>query len=201
MTDLSEVCPLLHRNLSSSPSSPPQILIRPLSWGSSSDMLKLEKDGIKATMIIASDLVYFPFLYPSLLRTLIWLTEGEERVGVVFGYKIRSLVREEPFWRALGTSHFLSSSTSGEWGTDEVILGYWFEMETVLRRRVPSIEDPDPTWDKYGGEGLHVFLCHRRAESIGRVVEKDDERLMEEGSDDQFELQLLSSISLSSDSD
>lgn len=105
MTDLTEVCPLLLRNLHHSILSPSsQILIRPLPWGSSQAIQELEREGLKPTFIIASDLVYFPFLFPSLLRTLISLTEGKDRVGVVFGYKIRSLVKEEPFWKALGTS-------------------------------------------------------------------------------------------------
>lgn len=61
------------------------------------------------------------------------------------------------------------------------------------------MEDPDPLWDEYGGEGLGIFLCHRRLSSIGRLVSMEDDKLMEESSDDQFELQLLSSISVNSE--
>lgn len=93
------------------------MLVRSLAWGDEAQLRKLvEEEGRQPDVVLASDLVYFPFLYPGLLRTLIGLTERprrgrgggvgkeeeEEEVKVIFSYKTRSLAREQPFWHALG---------------------------------------------------------------------------------------------------
>lgn len=68
--------------------------------------------------ILASDLIYFPSLYPPLLRTLLSLTSvtSERPVPplVVFSYKVRSLIREIPFWEAFGTFPLPSRSHSAD---------------------------------------------------------------------------------------
>lgn len=66
----------------------------------------LNKYPRDTTLIIASDLIYFEVLYPPLIRTLLDLTNtnggGEKRI--VMSYKVRSLVKEMPFWQAFGES-------------------------------------------------------------------------------------------------
>ena len=64
----------------------------------------VEKLSPRTTLIIASDLVYFDFLYPPLLTTLLELTNanGGEETRLIMSYKIRSLVKEMPFWQAFG---------------------------------------------------------------------------------------------------
>ncbi|KAM0791791.1 hypothetical protein ACM66B_004054 [Microbotryomycetes sp. NB124-2] len=235
MTDLEEVCPLLERNLvqarerwKSRERRACQVLVRPLPWGSNEALATL-LDGLAADaatadksqshhpvdFILASDLVYFPFLYPPLLRTLIGLTQPRDNQDdetstsatmfspvLLFSYKIRSLTRETPFW---------------------VAFGRWFEFDPVL---VAQIEPDEAALDKAAGEinggtktsdalklgtwqrfgvgdedELFVFVCRRRPESLAWTVPMDDEALMGGGGaegrstgDDQFERILLCSI-------
>lgn len=121
LTDLPEVCPLLGRNLmnarqqSRAPQMPAKgkialplqadVRVMSLPWGDleAAHDAKRGLQGRHLTHIVASDLVYFPFLYAPLLRTLIALTSGAVApIELVFAYKVRSLAREEPFWRAFG---------------------------------------------------------------------------------------------------
>ncbi|SCZ95023.1 BZ3500_MvSof-1268-A1-R1_Chr11-3g03551 [Microbotryum saponariae] len=192
------------------------VKVRPLPWGDQEAFEELENEfdllssadddsntGPGPDLILASDLVYFPFLYPGLLRTLIWLTQprktpsrtdvddtsrkGNDVPQVVIGYKIRSLPREEPFWKAFGI---------------------WFEFEPVYYRPIAtSAQDPNTTlpspaadedhWHRFGetSEGqdqLFIFVCTRRPKTYTWDVPKEDEALMNGlGSDDQFETLLL----------
>ncbi|SGZ01630.1 BQ5605_C033g11157 [Microbotryum silenes-dioicae] len=192
------------------------VKVRPLPWGDQEAFEKLEKEfglfssadddsntGSGPDLILASDLIYFPFLYPGLLRTLIWLTQPRKKgfrkdatdtsrkeqdaPQVVLGYKIRSLPREEPFWKAFGI---------------------WFDFRPVYYRPVPtSAQDPNTTfpspaadedhWHRFGetSEGqnqLFIFVCTRRPKTYTWDVPKEDEALMNGlGSDDQFETLLL----------
>jgi hypothetical protein len=149
MTDLDNVCPLLEDNLAraqqrwlrnterepggkdpteqglvtaAAAAEPDQVdvLVRPLPWGDEPSLLRLVKEEeFEPDIILASDLIYFEFLYGPLLRTLIALTEPstttESRKAttmtptVIFSYKVRSLTREEPFWRAFGAFHLCLS--------------------------------------------------------------------------------------------
>ncbi|GAA5985286.1 hypothetical protein JCM10908_002604 [Rhodotorula pacifica] len=235
MTDLDNVCPLLednlararerwsrtaerdlsatdlaeHGDLTANPraSPSPDVLVRPLPWGDRRSLLRLlEVERLEPDIILASDLIYFEFLYGPLLRTLIALTEpraasplskktGAESPVVIFSYKVRSLTREEPFWRAFGR---------------------WFAFDPVQigRRRRPS-PSPDPAsttdparppvdvsddppvatketvfWSRYGSnasfsasseEGfsarsigddddeLYVFVCRRHPSTFGAL--------------------------------
>lgn len=120
MTDLDNVCPLLAENLARAETrwaarrapetpGPAEVLVRPLPWGDRPSLARLvQTEHLSPDLILASDLIYFEFLYAPLLRTLIALTEPAAPDAlsppVLFSYKIRSLVREEPFWRAFGPS-------------------------------------------------------------------------------------------------
>jgi len=130
------VCPLLSENLAAAQArwaargvEAAEVLVRPLPWGDARALDALQVDeGLRPDLVLASDLLYFPFLYAPLLRTLLGLTEprgasgaGDEdaddergRPGpspkVVFSYKVRSLVKEQPFWEAFGASSTLPLS-------------------------------------------------------------------------------------------
>ncbi|KAK4050690.1 hypothetical protein OIV83_003416 [Microbotryomycetes sp. JL201] len=244
MTDLDDVCPLLERNLDQARTrwrerrrEACQVLVRPLPWGSSSALATL-LDELEASqsfaaddsrhpvdVVLASDLIYFPFLYPCLLRTLIELTQPRRSRSaqeskaeaptpssplVLFSYKVRSLTKETPFWAAFGR---------------------WFEFEPVLvaeyeedndgseaeaeRERPPTnggTSDASLTnklrlgpWQRFGvgdEDELFVFVCVRRQESFDWPVPDEDSELMSggagggSGGDDQFERILLCSIDL-----
>ena len=115
MTDLPEVCPLLERNLASAhlqESSVTEALVRPLPWGDDAALDKLVGEIGRPDYVLASDLVYFPFLYPLLLRTLLGLVDSVE-MTLVMSYKSRTLAREQPFWDAFGSPlHSCVSATA-----------------------------------------------------------------------------------------
>ncbi|KAK4692457.1 hypothetical protein P7C70_g9123, partial [Phenoliferia sp. Uapishka_3] len=209
LTDLASVVPLLSRNLLEArsrwmtnihPSSVSQVKVEALPWGDEEALRELslfreaERDDEEVT-ILASDLVYFPFLYPPLLRTLLWLTkprrDGGKSPKVLFAYKVRSLVREEPFWSAFE--------------------GRWFDMESVLTRSTPpasSSPAKDPPCVRFGEEDdIHIFVCTRRPSTFDLPIPSSDEHLMRgspgdaTSASDQFELMLFSGISLDSDSE
>ncbi|GJE94592.1 methyltransferase-domain-containing protein [Phanerochaete sordida] len=209
-TDLPEVCPLLEKNLHkySEPkrSSGPRLLVRPLGWGCYEHALAILDDlkntsartAIDAgpnllTHIICSDLIYFPELLAPLLRSLLHLTSPPfvtrshtaDWPSVVISYKIRSLLKEAPFWSAFGL---------------------WFSYEPVLYRRAPprqsgaaatgngdvragqltgtwdGAEDPEETaWRRFGSAGddeLFIFVARRRPDSLAWTVPTDDADLL-----------------------
>ncbi|KAG0293310.1 hypothetical protein BGZ98_002232 [Dissophora globulifera] len=75
------------------------VKVEPLSWGNSSHAAKILSQG-HVDYVIASDLVYFPELYPSLLQSLQEITDLE--TCVIFGYKERAAWKEMPFWEQFG---------------------------------------------------------------------------------------------------
>ncbi|KAF9414893.1 hypothetical protein BGZ94_000246 [Podila epigama] len=126
LTDLEEVIPLLEKNvqgsfhrrvgcgdlatagssISSIPSVPAseqqacaRLEIEPLEWGNSTHAAKILAQG-RVDYIVASDLVYFPELYPPLLQTLREITDLKTRI--IFGYKDREQWKEMPFWEQFG---------------------------------------------------------------------------------------------------
>ena len=182
MTDLDNVCPLLEDNLAraqqrwsrsterdlvgtdptdqgraaaaASDADQVDVLVRPLPWGDETSLLRLvKKEEFKPDIILASDLIYFEFLYGPLLRTLIALTEPMTLTAgnynptpttptVIFSYKVRSLTREEPFWRAFGTFH-LRLGPLKAFRIDHFCpcSGRWFELDPV---QVGRTRRPDP---------------------------------------------------------
>ena len=130
LTDLDEVIPLMENNLAAAkahdpaPDTWPRTLVRGLPWGDERALNKVVGEVGRPDVILASDLVYFPELYPALLRTYLGLTDERVPAGpsergsggtqptLLFSYKVRSFPREEPFWNAFGKSHLTSCSSS-----------------------------------------------------------------------------------------
>ena len=121
--------------------------------------------------------VYFPELFGPLLRTLIHLTSPSSGppVKIVISYKIRSLLKETPFW---------------------IAFGLWFSFQPVLaRRRVRPFErsilnappgnkpDASEPWRQLGAnedaDRTFVFVAYRRPESIAWPILNTDKELME----------------------
>ncbi|KAG0314684.1 hypothetical protein BG000_005460, partial [Podila horticola] len=75
------------------------VKVEALAWGNSAHSEALLAQG-PVDFVVASDLVYFPELYPPLLSTLREITTLETKV--LFGYKERSLWKETPFWEEFG---------------------------------------------------------------------------------------------------
>ncbi|KAF9971692.1 hypothetical protein BGZ73_005265 [Actinomortierella ambigua] len=104
LTDLEEVVPLMTKNAQDNiqdPSSCCRVLVEPLAWGNDEHAKKLlAEHGGAPDFIVASDLVYFPELYPPLLQTLRDICSLKTKV--LFGYKERSLWKETPFWEEFG---------------------------------------------------------------------------------------------------
>lgn len=146
------------------------LLVRPLPWGDKTSLLRLvKKEGFEPDIILASDLIYFEFLYGPLLRTLIALTEPKTTAGnceartttptVIFSYKVRSLTREEPFWRAFGACRVLL-------GRSQIFRvdpscprsGRWFELDPVQvgRTRRPDPPEPAPIAELDQGQPDHA---------------------------------------------
>ncbi|KAI1300855.1 hypothetical protein EDD11_005924 [Mortierella claussenii] len=176
LTDLEEVMPLLEKNVrnnvhgrianddwtsaplsSTSTSSTPvserqqayaKIVVEPLEWGNSSHAAKILTQG-RIDYIVASDLVYFPELYPPLLQTLREIADMETRV--IFGYKDRAQWKEMPFWEQFGR---------------------FFEIEVVRIEETKSTTAYDPEQDEdnnedraniFGSEeDVFVFVAKKR---------------------------------------
>ncbi|PWN39101.1 hypothetical protein IE81DRAFT_318425 [Ceraceosorus guamensis] len=223
LTDLDNVCPLLRRNagLAGFDSSSQrkeheeaaavdavrkirrsvELHVRPLPWGSSPAVQALKDeindihDENKLTHIVCSDLVYFPELLPSLLRTLVWLTDLASRSGfgdsakldsggnatsplVLISYKVRSLIKEQPFWTAFGTwfdfepVRFRKRSHTG--------LPYNDASPTKAKaeqgiRSLSTSQDPWTEWD----HSMYIFVARRKVGTLGCLPVDDDAMFMD----------------------
>ncbi|ORY35525.1 nicotinamide N-methyltransferase-like protein, partial [Naematelia encephala] len=104
LTDLPNVVPLCHQAVKAHVGSiRARVVVEPLAWGEDASMVK--RLG-PFTHILCCDLIYFPHLYPSLLLTLLELTEREPSEEDTFGpevilaYQSRSLALEHSFFDA-----------------------------------------------------------------------------------------------------
>ncbi|KAG7089407.1 hypothetical protein E1B28_011095 [Marasmius oreades] len=163
LTDLPEVCSLLESNVKNSR----RVDVRPLAWGNAEDAIKIAREllqGRSLTHVLCSDLVYFPELLAPLLRTIIQLSSppfscATDSVEVIVSYKVRSLLKETPFWSAFGL---------------------WFTFEPVLEQRV-SLEGIKSHWRRFGAdmEGpIFLFVAQRRPDSFGWTVPQNDHELL-----------------------
>lgn len=190
LTDLEEVLPLLEKNLRDAEldlkGGGMEVLIRALPWGDQLAFEHLVKEfpelvdgeGNRKVMVIGSDLVYFPELYPLLLKTLLWLSSGKEK-EMLISYKIRSLVREEPFWSALGR---------------------WFELTPLelptTKPLLPSLL-PLPSLPP---KEAHLLSLSRKPTTLTIEIPLENEQVMRGSTndkikeDDQFEIWLLGGI-------
>ncbi|KAL9940275.1 hypothetical protein V8E36_000980 [Tilletia maclaganii] len=197
LTDLPNVQPLLQRNIAKAQDADTELVQQvqaeawPCAWGDRSqadDILNnLQREGTSLTHILAADLVYFPELFPPLLRSLIWLTQpssGQSSAEVIFTYKVRSLIKEQPFW---------------------AVFGAWFDFEPVLCRARASDAGERPTttpWRRFGerasdiqlrpsksaavkdagidldDQQVYVFLARRRPHTLDWNPPETDQRLM-----------------------
>jgi hypothetical protein len=142
LTDLANVLPLLQRNLMRCSSDVQQsVKIRALPWGSGqhADVILQEQEDARSPVkhILCSDLVYFPELLPPLLRSMIYLTSSTS-ASITISYKVRSLAKEEPFWRAFGV---------------------WFDFHPVLCRAVKQAQGSE--WRRLGTLKVDLFSRHR----------------------------------------
>ncbi|CUA68613.1 hypothetical protein RSOLAG22IIIB_07988 [Rhizoctonia solani] len=168
LTDLSNVVPLLNKGLEEHAESCGSVDVQAqaLAWGdvdhAAALARRLGESGRSITHVLCSDLVYFPFLYPPLLRTLLTLTSPPFCRGsspeIIIGYKIRSLVKESPFWQVFGT---------------------WFTFQAVLARRKRNADEGKNNWNRFGqANDTLIFVATRRPESLGWEVPALDGQLM-----------------------
>ncbi|PWN31722.1 uncharacterized protein FA14DRAFT_110222, partial [Meira miltonrushii] len=185
LTDLHNVLPLLARNAAKAGVYGNNVKVEPLPWGSESDakaILTTARDESRpVTHILCSDLVYFPELLPPLMRTLIQITAEAPNAKVIISYKIRSLPKEEPFWRTFGA---------------------WFDFSPVLiaERKADSTNDQQQSWRLFGAkksdmyapshalanlkdedaeDDVFIFVATRRPETLSCTPVSNDARLME----------------------
>lgn len=171
--------------------------VRPLAWGDGKAGRELASEffsgshGRTLTHIICSDLVYFPELFAPLLRSLIQLTSSlfvrdSPQPVIVISHKVRSLVKETPFWS---------------------VFGLWFDFAPILVKVNSDVADLDDgeteDWRRLGEAAddiLFVFTARRRVESLNWRVPEDDQALItgrgawdndDRKGDDTFESLLL----------
>ncbi|GAA5995962.1 uncharacterized protein JCM10292_004857 [Rhodotorula paludigena] len=220
-TDLPSVCPLLEENLAaaqerwgaSSPAKgtaaapgdgPASVLVRPLPWGDAGALADLQAEGLSPDLVLASDLVYFEFLYAPLLRTLLGLTEprGEEGESavVLFSYKVRSLTKEQPFWEAFGRWFAFDAVHVGTLARPDPPASAHPPTPSQHHLTTPTTTPPPPlAWTRFGAgipssssasptssetDELYLFVCRRHPETYGASV-----RLAEEQTSDDELLQ------------
>jgi len=146
------------------------VLVEPLAWGNSDHATKILAAG-KIEYIIASDLVYFPELYPPLLATLREITVvGETKV--IFGYRERAPWKETPFWEEFGR---------------------YFEIKVVRieKHKVKNVEhdqdrdrDQDQEEDQEDEDPISVFGCDGEDRMYVFVCTKRRDEDILEGADD-----------------
>ncbi|WOO83862.1 Protein-lysine methyltransferase METTL21D [Vanrija pseudolonga] len=131
LTDLPAVVPLCEASIAAwsarEGGEHAQVVARPLAWGEDAgEVLALGP----FTHILMCDLVYFPHLYPPLLRTLLELTEPESipTEGDTFGpeiimaWKSRSLALEESFFDSFGRYFELTPVLGGGWDEERIFV-------------------------------------------------------------------------------
>ncbi|KAF9905205.1 hypothetical protein EC991_001908 [Linnemannia zychae] len=206
LTDLEEVVPLMQKNvneyyLSRHPTSVTEtdsgsesgpgatkdsascatVEVKPLAWGNSSHAAAI-MTPTPIDYVVASDLVYFPELYPPLLQTLKEITRvGETKV--IFGYKERALWKESPFWEEFGR---------------------FFEIEVVRIERhrrsakkegekVLVVEEEEDEEEEQ--DGMEVFGCEGEDRMYVFVATKRRDEDILKGADDTLTTLMMMQIS------
>ncbi|KAJ3091124.1 hypothetical protein HK102_001592 [Quaeritorhiza haematococci] len=73
------------------------VFVEPLEWGNQNHAQRLQPPF---DLVIGSDLVYFPHLFPPLIETLRDICD--EETEVIIGYRVRQLCKEEGFFYEFG---------------------------------------------------------------------------------------------------
>ncbi|KAF9128642.1 hypothetical protein BGW39_004861 [Mortierella sp. 14UC] len=199
LTDLEEVVPLMQKNvnehhLSRRPTSEAEIEsasgtgkdtaacayveVEPLAWGNSSHATAI-LTPTPIDYVIASDLVYFPELYPPLLQTLKEITRvGETKV--IFGYKERALWKESPFWEEFGR---------------------FFEIDVVRIERhrrsekKEGDEEEEQEQEEEEQDGMEVFGCEGEDRMYVFVASKRRDEDILKGADDTLTTLMMMQMS------
>ncbi|KAG0248613.1 hypothetical protein BGZ95_007977 [Linnemannia exigua] len=155
--------------------------VEPLAWGNSSHANAIIHPT-PIDYVIASDLVYFPELYPPLLQTLKEITRvGETKV--IFGYKERAPWKESPFWEEFGR---------------------FFEMEVVriercrsARKEREETKDGEESKEEEEEEegGIEVFGCEGEDRMYVFVATKRRDEDILKGADDTLTTLMMMQMS------
>ncbi|RSH77928.1 uncharacterized protein EHS24_003001 [Apiotrichum porosum] len=150
LTDLPNVVPLCQQSIDtwategegSQQAEHANVVAQPLAWGE--DASHLAKYG-PFTHIILCDLVYFPHLYPPLLRTLLEVTDPSGPVDtdvfgpeIIIAWKSRSLNLEESFFDSFAHYFRQEPVTDGKWDA-EVKLFICRRWRVTDEWRLPSL--------------------------------------------------------------
>ncbi|KAG0231407.1 hypothetical protein B0O80DRAFT_501172 [Mortierella sp. GBAus27b] len=137
-----------------------QVLVEPLEWGNSEHAAKILAAG-KIEYIVASDLVYFPELYPPLLATLREITVAGE-TKVFFGYKERAPWKETPFWEQFGRYFEIEVVRIQQHKDRNVDNGQDQDRDQNQEEEEEEEEDPVSVFGWEGEDRMYVFVCTKR---------------------------------------
>ncbi|GMK55489.1 hypothetical protein CspeluHIS016_0205450 [Cutaneotrichosporon spelunceum] len=174
LTDLPNVMPLCQSSIDTwarsgeGKNGGARVVARALAWGE-----KAELDEFRPfTHILMCDLVYFPHLYPPLLRTLLEVTEPDEMPHtdvfgpeIILAWKSRSLALEESFFDSFARYFRM-----------EPVMGPVGDVKLFLCRRWRVTEEwqlPDLSRVMNGAPGVVVGRSFGLAESLFAEMEWD----------------------------
>ncbi|CEP13199.1 hypothetical protein [Parasitella parasitica] len=115
LTDLPEALDLIQQNRSCNHLEG-YTSVKSLEWGNYRDVQNLLLEGPIHT-VIASDVLYRPSTFPSLVRTLVWLSEqNRHQIEIYVGYKRRGLALqdEKQFFNLCAESFHIITLSSAE---------------------------------------------------------------------------------------
>ncbi|KAK3820197.1 MAG: putative methyltransferase-domain-containing protein [Benniella sp.] len=149
------------------------VLVEPLAWGNSDHATKILAAG-KIEYIIASDLVYFPELYPPLLATLREITVvGETKV--IFGYRERAPWKETPFWEEFGRYFEIKVVRIEKHKGKNVDHDQGRDQGQDRDQEEDEDEDPISVFGCDGEDRMYVFVCTKRRDED--ILEGADDTL------------------------
>ncbi|KAI5449988.1 hypothetical protein NCC49_003879 [Naganishia albida] len=149
------------------------VRVHALPWGDSPAAERLHdttgRENMGITHIIMIDLIYFPHLYPPLMKTLLQITappfsalsapsEATTGPGIILSYKSRSLEFEQPFFHSFQQ---------------------YFQMTPLLSRPRQAHSAEDGTagkvaWRVHGREeGVYTYICRRWRDTVPGAAQLD----------------------------
>lgn len=154
ITDLEQVLPLIRDNVRTHYENKPDqadIYIEPLHWGNKEHGRALLQEG-EFDLVVISDCVYFPELFPLLIETLVQICSPKTQV--VIGYKCRSLEKEAGFWQ----DYF----------------GRYFDYTPVRKLDIKAGSDSESEIGSLLGEEEQIFVFTGQRKKNGEVTAADD---------------------------